>query len=382
MRSLGRLGVAVHWVHPPARAAAAWSRYARGTVECDASASNQEVIERLVGLSRTLGGRPILIPTDDLAVYLVDDEADRLRECFLFPDQPRGLARQLSDKRAMHALCVEHGVSTPETLFPRSNREALQLADDLSFPVVLKGIDTTVLGEQTGARMAIVRSPEELAQAYATFDASEAGPGLMVQEYIPGPPHSVWMFNGYFDDKSRCLFGVSGRKLRQSPPYTGATSLGVCYPNPAVVDATVRLMDRVGYRGILDIGYRFDDRDGRYKLLDVNPRLGATFRLFTSAEGLDVVRALYLDLSGHPCPSDVARHGRKWLLETSDVASAWKYRRDGRLTVRDWVRSLRGVEEAGWFAGYDPLPCARAYGSAILKSLRANGKGAALAGER
>ena len=43
-------------------------------------------------------------------------------------------------------------------------------------------------------------------------------------------------------------------------------------------------MKELGYRGILDIGYRYDARDGRYKVLDVNPRIGATFRLFVGAE--------------------------------------------------------------------------------------------------
>src|SRR3990172_3381338 len=103
------------------------------------------------------------------------------------------------------------------------------------------------------------------------------------------------MFNGYFDSSSRCLFGLTGRKLRQYPPYTGVTSLGVCERNETVTKLTLRLMTAIGYRGALDIGYRYDARDGRYKLLDANPRVGMTFRLFVDTEGLDVVRALYLD---------------------------------------------------------------------------------------
>ena len=48
-------------------------------------------------------------------------------------------------------------------------------------------------------------------------------------------------------------------------------------------------MKEVGYRGILDIGWRYDARDDRYKLLDVNPRLGASFRLFVGKGGMDVL---------------------------------------------------------------------------------------------
>ena len=73
-------------------------------------------------------------------------------------------------------------------------------------------------------------------------------------------------------------------------------------------DTTVRFMHELGYRGILDIGYRFDERDGEYKLLDVNPRIGATFRLFVGDDGMDVLRALYLDLTGQEVAATTAPH--------------------------------------------------------------------------
>ena len=47
---------------------------------------------------------------------------------------------------------------------------------------------------------------------------------------------------------------------------------------------TCDFMQAIGYHGILDIGYRRDQRDGSYKVLDVNPRIGCTFRLFAASE--------------------------------------------------------------------------------------------------
>src|SRR5439155_16899807 len=109
-----------------------------------------------------------------------------------------------------------------------------------------------------------------------------------------------------------------GQKLGQYPPYTGMARLAVCLETPEVAEQTKRFMGALGYRGILDIGYRYDARDGQYKLLDVNPRIGATFRLFVTKDGLDVVRALYLDLTGQPVAGGRARNGRKWMVEDYD----------------------------------------------------------------
>src|SRR5207248_6024707 len=57
-------------------------------------------------------------------------------------------------------------------------------------------------------------------------------PNLLFQEYVPGGVD--WMFNGYFDEASRCLFAASGFKVRQYPVGTGPTSLGECRRNDGV----------------------------------------------------------------------------------------------------------------------------------------------------
>jgi predicted ATP-grasp superfamily ATP-dependent carboligase len=181
-------------------------------------------------------------------------------------------------------------------------------------------------------------------------------PNVMLQEYIPGGPDSIWMFNGYFNADSDYLIGITGRKLRQHPPYTGITTLGVCVTNEAINETTRKFFKALGYQGIVDMGYRYDARDGRYKLLDVNPRLGATFRLFVAPNGMDVVRAMYLDLTGQPVPLSSATNGRKWLLESLDFVSSAVYFYDRRLTLSAWARSFGGVAETAWFAQDDPLP--------------------------
>jgi predicted ATP-grasp superfamily ATP-dependent carboligase len=115
-------------------------------------------------------------------------------------------------------------------------------------------------------------------------------------------------------------------------------------------------MKAIGYRGILDIGYRFDARDGQYKVLDANPRIGATFRLFVAKGGLDVARAMYLDLTGQSVPEAEPIEGRRWMVEGADVDSALQYRRDGKLTALDWATSLVGVSETAYFARDDLAP--------------------------
>ena len=87
-----------------------------------------------------------------------------------------------------------------------------------------------------------------------------------------------------------------------------------------------------------------------------HPRVGCTFRLFVDRVGMDVVRACYLDLTGQPVEAEAAQEGRKWLVENQDLMVLPQYLRDGKLTVGEWLRSLRGVRETAWFDRLDLSP--------------------------
>jgi len=42
---------------------------------------------------------------------------------------------------------------------------------------------------------------------------------------------------------------------------------------PEIVAPSERLLAAIRYNGIVEVEYKFDARNGRYKLLDINPRL-------------------------------------------------------------------------------------------------------------
>ena len=357
IRTLGRMGVSVYGVGAKPRSPGMLSRYCRDRFIVDVNASPEKLVQFLCGLAAKIGNRPILTCTSDVSNGFIADNFAALNQAYRLPNIASELVRGLSDKKEMYHLCKKFGIPTAETCFPQSREDVLRLlgSKSLLFPLMLKGIDGVALERRGNPRMVIVHTPEELLQRYDQME-DPARPNLMLQEYIPGGDDSVWMFNGYFNEQSECLLGFAGRKLRQHPVYTGATSLGICLSNPAIEETTKRFMKAVGYRGVLDIGYRYDRRNGQYKALDINPRVGATFRLFVAQNGMDVVRAMYLDLTGQTVPGGPAREGRKWAVEDGDLISFHDYRKDGKLTFFEWVRSFRGVQETAWFAADDLRP--------------------------
>lgn len=358
IRSLGRMGVPVFGVGGQPGSAGMISRYCRQKFIFQGGATDADSLTAFLGeVARKIGRRPLLTCANDVSNTFIAENATALRDSFLFPNISSDLVQTLTDKKRMYFMAKKLGIPTAETSFPQSRQDVLKFLEDgaARFPIMLKGIDGAALERRGKPKMVIVRNPQELLQNYDWME-DRSNQNLMLQEYIPGGDDSVWMFNGYFNANSDCLFGIAGRKLRQHPVYTGATSLGICLRNEAVEETTRKLMKAVGYRGVLDIGYRYDARDGHYKVLDINPRVGATFRLFLDQNGMDVVRVMYLDMTGQNVPVSPPCLGRKWVAEDGDLISLGHYLRDGKLTLWKWIKSFKGLQEAAWFASDDPAP--------------------------
>jgi predicted ATP-grasp superfamily ATP-dependent carboligase/ubiquinone/menaquinone biosynthesis C-methylase UbiE len=354
-RSVGRLGVPVYAVGDSPREIATRSRYLRGTVQAPQSASAEEWLETLVtfGLAR---GRPVLLSIDDGSAAFADEQHAALSDAFRMAKDPAGMHRRLASKRGLWDLCRQFGLATPSSSFPTSEDEVVALADRYGYPVVLKLSEHwRPPADPHAPSVLIARSPVEVLRGYRRMESRER-PNVIVQEHIPGGADAVWMFNGYFDRDSECVCAFTGQKLRQRGRRTGPTTLGVCTWNQAVADLATRLMSCLGYQGIVDMGVRYDERDDQYKVLDVNPRIGSSFRLFVGEDGLDVVRAAYLDLTGQPVPRTRLRDGRKWVVEPYDLVASTQELRNGTLSVSRWARSFSGVQEAAWWAHDDPLP--------------------------
>ena len=369
-RSLGRLGVPVHAVDANPEAPGLASKYCRSYSQWNFRTSRREdSVDFLMRLGERLGRSTVLIPTADDIALLVAENAERLSQRFRFQQQAPSVVNALSDKRELYHLSTQLAIPTAETVFPETRGDVLTFLETAEFPVMLKAIDGLKLQARTGKKMVIVNSAEELLEWFDRLD-DPSQPNLMLQEYIPGGDDTIWMFNGYFDEHSECVIGFTGKKLRQHPIHTGSTSLGICIHNQVVVDLTARMMKAIGYRGILDIGYRYDARDGQYKLLDPNPRIGSTFRLFVGDNDMDVARALYLDLTDQPLPRSTLREGRKWVVEDQDLESSLDYAREGSLSIGEWLRSFRGVQEGAWFAWDDLRPALKVGSKLAMRAIR------------
>ncbi|MGW0082624.1 carboxylate--amine ligase [Streptomyces sp. NPDC003393] len=354
IRSLGRLGVPMYAITEDAYTPAASSRYltrafvwpTRGTEGAD------HLVEGLLRIGSRIGRPAVLVPTDEEAAVLIAEHQDELKGHFLFPRVAPGLPRRLASKQGLHELCVEHGIPSPAAAFPQSYDDIAAFAETARFPVVAKNREAFVRRSRPAVNGTTRIATREGLLALARDWGGR--PGVVLQEYLPREEAEDWIVHAYFDQDSTPLAMFTGVKVRSWPPHAGMTANAYVVDNPELADLAARFVKQIGFTGIIDLDLRFDRRDGQYKLLDFNPRVGAQFRLFENEPGVDVVRAMHLDLTGRPVPEGEQRAGRRYLVENIDLPALIAYRRSGYTTPHAPAKAS-GTELA-WLAGDDPLP--------------------------
>ncbi|MFJ8042073.1 ATP-grasp domain-containing protein [Kitasatospora sp. NPDC096147] len=373
VRTLGRLGVPVHAVvedrwTPVARSRHLGRAFVRPT-------GGTERPERLVAMLLELGaaiGRPVVpVATDDEAAVLLAEHAAELSGRYLLPPVAPGLPRRLASKAGLAGLCAEHGVDAPRGWTPGGPAELLALGREHGYPLVLKNLEAfTRLRAPVVGHTTVVHGEEQLRALLADRQEPSGLVSVLVQEYLPPERSEDWFTHLYCGPEGTAPLVFTGRKLRSWPPGAGVTTRARALPEPRLASLASEFCRRIGYRGVADLDWRLDLRDGRYRLLDFNPRVGAQFRLFETTAGVDVVRALHLGLTGRPVPVGeqlVRSFGVGQLDLPSAVVTAWRERR------RPADLRPRWSTERGWLCADDPLPAlvgAVRFGAAAAVRLR------------
>ncbi|MGK5632626.1 ATP-grasp domain-containing protein [Streptomyces sp. URMC 123] len=354
IRSLGRLGVPMYAVTEDRFTPAALSRYlCRAFVWPTTGREPPErLVEGLLRVGRRIGRRAVLFPTDEEAAVLVAEHADVLGELFLVPGVPAGLPRRLASKQGLYDLCVAHGVPAPVTVAPATYADVERFAAEAAFPVVAKNREAFGRRHHPAVPGTTrVAGPAELLRMARGWDGCG---GVVLQEYLPRASAEDWIVHAYVDTTSVPVALFTGVKVRSWPPHAGMTAHAYVVENPELAELAAGFIRNVGFTGIADLDWRYDRRDGRYKLLDFNPRMGAQFRLFESAAGVDVVRAQHLELTGRAVPRAAQRAGHRFVVENIDLPAYVAYRRSG-YTTPHVPRRASGTELA-WLARDDLKP--------------------------
>ena len=367
-RSLGRADVPVYAVVADPHAPVAKSRYLSGQIlwQPHRGEGYTALLNRLMDFGRELGRRSVIVCTSDEMAVFTARYRRVLEERFLIPGVNPRLPAELADKHSLAELCRQHGMPIPPAIPVDTMAQLDAVIGEVEVPVMVKS--TALRGQvQSVENSTLVQTREELRDLAARWVEPFQ---VLLQEYLPDEHCEDWFTHGYCDAASRAEVVFTGRKVRTWPVHGGATAAAYTAADPELTMLAKLFCAQVGYRGIFDMDWRLDRRTSRYYLLDFNPRVGAQFRMFEDDAGIDVVRAMHLDLSGRPIPVGSQIDGQRFVVEPWDLASLLSAARHPLDEMGG-----EGRPRGAWLALDDMAPVRAAALSQIRQSLAARTRG-------
>jgi hypothetical protein len=147
-----------------------------------------------------------------------------------------------------------------------------------------------------------------------------------LQEYIPGGVEAMRTVVVLFDHRSRLVARFTTRKLCQIPPTGGMTTMSVSTDEPELVELVMPFFEAWRWRGPAEVELKIDTRDGRAKVIEINPRL-PSYVAFAVNCGLHLPRLCARVALGETpaCPSHAV--GRTYVHPLLHLKARWEERR-------------------------------------------------------
>jgi len=183
---------------------------------------------------------------------------------------------------------------------------------------------------------------------------------VVIQEEVVGSCAQIYGVSLYANREHEVLAAFSCQKTRQYPSDFGTGCCMTSAYKPEIIELCRRLVAATGFTGIAEIEFKYDERDGQYKLMEINPRPG-TWITVAPVNGVNTPLVAYSDLTGGALPlSNGQSEAVVWVDAWLDMLYFMAYRKGDHtnqpLTWSQRQDSLGKRREGAYLTPDDPMP--------------------------
>lgn len=352
-RSLGEAGIPVFVVDTD-NCIARYSKYCKKFFRCPEFIKN-EFADFLIKLAKdqNIYGW-VLIPSNDHAVYTLSKHKGRLEQYFKVITPSFEIIENIYDKAKLLYLAEKKNVPIPKTICVENNYNILK--GNLAFPVLIKGRYGLTFYKALGRKGFVANDEKQLKHLLVRISQEHEIRNTLIQELIP--------FDGTNKTISFTAFCVNGEvktfwmgvKLREHPLQFGTATLAQSIYEKECYELSVPLLKALNFSGVCEIEYLQDPQDGKFKLIEINPRTWLWVGLAKTC-GVDYAKYIYNYVNNitndYPTEYQV---GIKWINYLTDSMFSLRAIMKNRLSFKDYLKSLKGQKVNGIFSKADLKP--------------------------
>jgi D-aspartate ligase len=355
-RSLGRRGIPV-CVIDDQHSVSEFSNYVTRTVRVKDLRDEHNTIESVMEVGQRYGLKGwVLFPTRDETVAAFSRHRDRLAEYFRVTTPRWESVRWAWDKKNTYDRAAVLGIPVPHTYNPRTEEELPELYSRL--PMALKPAVKENFFYATGAKAWRAETPDQLHDLFRKAIRQIAPEEILIQEIIPGDGQQQYSYCAFFRD-GEAHSSLVAKRIRQHPREFGRAATYVetidSSEVPEVEELSLRFLKDIDYYGLVEVEFKRDHRDGKFKLLDVNARTWG-FHSIGEPAGVDFPYLLYADQTGERIERGKGKAGVGWLRLITDLPTVAADLFTGHTNLGAYVKSLNRTRVESVFCRTDVVP--------------------------
>lgn len=302
-----------------------------------------------------LDGHMLFVCNDEALVF-VAEHRQALEERYVLDHFAPGLTLAMLDKKRTLELARSVGVPTPNFWTIEREEDLAKIRGEVTFPVMVKPIHSHKFQRVFGRKLFIIEERfEELAEKVRLARKNDLE--VMVVEMIPGADNLLSSYYTYIDGGGTHLFHFTKLILRRYPVNRGGACYHITEWLPETAELGRKFFDGIGMRGMANVEFKRDLRDGKLKVIEVNPRFTAAHELVIQSRApIDLM--IYCALTGQKGPRfDTYKQMLRFWYPLRDFLAYRELSKRGQLSFLGWLRSVLFHRQVlPLFNIWDPMP--------------------------
>jgi D-aspartate ligase len=231
--------------------------------------NSQSLLLKIQGLADRYT-KVVIFPTDDMQLEWLHELAPQIDSFCYLPFNQTNLLQTL-DKFHQYKVCEKEDIPFPKSINLKNTND-ISLIESMSFPVLVKPSTRKDLELDVFRTLTLGTIADYKNYRNDLLGFSAAGVEFVASELIPGDDTNIYAYTCFRSNEGQVLNEWVGKKLTQYPDEFGIFSSSSNEAPAMVAELGRKLVKALDCYGIAEPEFKYDHRDKKYKLMEVNLR--------------------------------------------------------------------------------------------------------------
>ncbi len=281
---------------------------------------SENLISALIDYARRNKEKPVLFLASDTDLLTISENREKLEKFYLFTLPEKETLKKILNKEQFIDLAKELHLPVPKSLKLSDLSSIDLITKELRYPFIIKPSwrDNNWLHKFKERKVFQINNVDELLSTIKVLKNLKYN--YLVQEIIPGPEENIVCSFAVLDENSDIIDIGLAKKITQYPPDFGNTSIAQPIFDTKIKNLCADIFKALKLKGFANIEFKYDSRDGEYKIIEVTPnRFNRQFAV-TAISGHNLPLQLYkFEINAPRVVSKEIINYRLWISEINEV---------------------------------------------------------------